>query len=1419
MKKQKLLSICIVLGLIFSFFSNGTVSVSFAQERDDSLSTSTAPNEYTLKKVQTGLQKSITGGADILLIQTAQPWGSDADMQVMDSLGYSYDMVDMSNIGNVSLSDYPVVLIVNDQVQEFYDQYASQITQFESYVSSGGILVYFAAGAGWAGGQLNAPLPGGATWVYGYDPNNHIEDYDHPIVTGLLSGENVDWGGALTDNDLVGSYCSHGYLTNLPEGFHTILSSNIWDQPTLVEYGLGNGKVIASTLTWEAYWAWNSGGNFAKKALDDVFLYAFSGNIVPAGAKLDLRIEDAPAWVDVNKSRGSYVDVVARVSGDSAYETSVTLDVPADKFGNPDKTFTRNYPGDFVYGQENQYTNPGSGQYEISSTLQSYAGQYYKEYVWRFKIPDNASPESNVELSAKVSIPDHIVPNSTKRAQLNIIDSARSLLVTNRKLLFEKFQSNPSQNDVSSLLEEIYIQAMLYNGEVFYVDLYNDAAKNWDQDVDYSNETSANAVATGIDGLIDGWYGRLTKHPSWWETIKPEFLLIVGGDEIIPFYRADDRPYGDDEYAHVHVDDADPVGRVPQEHYLLSDNIYADVGGGKSDWEEGKLELSLGRIIGHSAASMRQFIENALLETPALSQAVMASRSSSHNLNTVRDRLNSRNVFMYGEENPDLTENDAWTRDEWITALEQPYQILAYQGHGAYNGWYGTDAWTSFVTTSNQPAGYINENHPLFVVAACNFAIPTDLNGAAWNPQANDNINYKLISLGASGIYASTGINTTAGWINVAYGERLYNDYFKYLIDPGSWFGMVPPSNYSEYFGSAMLKAKQNYPSNGFLGYNGTDKKTLMEYVYYGLPWSFVETPDNEANQAALAQGAPNGYAVEKDIPQVTAPNSYSRDIAVTVSSYQFTAIDDFELLQIPGADTIYTLYKPVLPVINTMLILPPDAAITSIDLVGENFSSLGIHTIPAADPVTEYNLSTGFTETMDVTGVYPSSSRFGYDVVNFGDHVEVRVAITPVTFNTNTHEVMLFDLTELRINYTSSIPVATSPMKLDKPEYKVNEIINVSTKIENVSANTLSLSGELSIYDTAGNLVGTTSSGIFNVNGGDSYLLQIPWEAGLQPGNYQTVLTIAQDGLQLVSTSSAFVVLSGNLSSVSMPSAIYYGEYGEFSLSFDNYLTTATTVAAKIHVYNANGIEVTSLLERILMVDPGATGYTYWAWDPSGLPEGKYFMRVVATAEDETYASGLYEVEIYAIPRIQTFADIPMDHWAWKFVERLYANGITGGCSTDPLNYCPTANVTRAQMAVFLLKGMYGTAYTPPDAIGTIFADVPADHMFGKWIEQLSVEGITGGCGNGNYCPDSPVTREQMAVFLLRAEHGNTYTPPASTGTFADVPADYWAAPWIEQLAAEGITGGCGGGNYCPKTIVNRAQMAVFLVAAFNLP
>ncbi len=182
-------------------------------------------------------------------------------------------------------------------------------------------------------------------------------------------------------------------------------------------------------------------------------------------------------------------------------------------------------------------------------------------------------------------------------------------------------------------------------------------------------------------------------------------------------------------------------------------------------------------------------------------------------------------------------------------------------------------------------------------------------------------------------------------------------------------------------------------------------------------------------------------------------------------------------------------------------------------------------------------------------------------------------------------------------------------------------------------------------------------------------------------------------------------------------------------------------------------------------------------------------------------------------------FSDVPSSNIFHGDIESIFRASVTAGCGGG--NYCPANLVTRAQMAVFLLKGVHGGGYTPPACSGTVFADVPCPSGLNvDWINQLAAEGITGGCGGGNYCPGSPLTRAQMAVFLLLGEHGSSYEPPACSGTvFDDVPCP--SGPnvnWINQLAAEGITVGCGGGNYCPTAATPRGQMSTFLVRTFGL-
>lgn len=221
----------------------------------------------------------------VLLVQTSLPWESTADTDVLDQIGFAHDVADMPAVvtmGVAGLLQYDIVLIANDQVQEFYDLYAQSVDLFDEYVQQGGSLVFFAASNGWALGQLNAPLPGNVVVVpyvgvgNGYAYYNYIADLSDPVVAAALSD-----GIPLSNDDLYSTACSHGWFaeSSLPANTKVVFREADRGHPTAIRYRLGSGFVFASTNTWE-YHAGSGPGNplpdnpravYSEKALDDVF--------------------------------------------------------------------------------------------------------------------------------------------------------------------------------------------------------------------------------------------------------------------------------------------------------------------------------------------------------------------------------------------------------------------------------------------------------------------------------------------------------------------------------------------------------------------------------------------------------------------------------------------------------------------------------------------------------------------------------------------------------------------------------------------------------------------------------------------------------------------------------------------------------------------------------------------------------------------------------------------------------------------------------------------------------------------------------------------------------------------------------------------------------------------------------------------
>jgi hypothetical protein len=176
----------------------------------------------------------------------------------------------------------------------------------------------------------------------------------------------------------------------------------------------------------------------------------------------------------------------------------------------------------------------------------------------------------------------------------------------------------------------------------------------------------------------------------------------------------------------------------------------------------------------------------------------------------------------------------------------------------------------------------------------------------------------------------------------------------------------------------------------------------------------------------------------------------------------------------------------------------------------------------------------------------------------------------------------------------------------------------------------------------------------------------------------------------------------------------------------------------------------------------------------------------------------------VYITAWANYFDDLPLTTFRpdiiWLAQER-----ITTGCA--PGRFCPTANVTRAQMALFLDR-----ALDLPATSTDYFED--DDGVTGEAsINRLAASGITGGCAPDRFCPTSGVKRDQMASFLARAMGIASGSAP---DVFTDDEGNTHESN-INRIAQAGITGGCATNKYCPSASVTRGQMAAFLRRAFQ--
>lgn len=361
--------------------------------------------------------------------------------------------------------------------------------------------------------------------------------------------------------------------------------------------------------------------------------------------------------------------------------------------------------------------------------------------------------------------------------------------------------------------------------------------------------------------------------------------------------------------------------------------------------------------------------------------------------------------------------------------------------------------------------------------------------------------------------------------------------------------------------------------------------------------------------------------------------------------------------------------------------------------------------------------------------------------------------------------------------------------------------------------------SGDLA-FDFPGNLY-LTSGGVF---GDQLFSLNLASGQGTLIGNigFSSVYGLAYYNGTAFGFTSGGQVVSINLSTgAGIPIATYTPGFNGTTVFAPTAPATCTYAVSPTAVYlDSNSqygpsVNVTTG-QGCLWWESSNVGFiTITSW-PTGSGSGTVTYKVGAnyTGADliGTLTVAGQQVSVTQRETSTIFTDVNPPDYYFDFANVLYTQGISSGCSNFPLQYCPSAAITRAEMAVFIITSIEGGntfSYTTTP----YFTDVPPTNSYFKFIQKMKDLGITGGCSATMFCPDGTVTRGEMAVFIITGRYESTpYTYP-STPYFTDVPPSNPFFPFIQKMAQSGITGGCAPNLFCPNETLTRGQMSIFIV------
>jgi len=910
--------------------------------------------------------------------------------------------------------------------------------------------------------------------------------------------------------------------------------------------------------------------------------------------------DDGPA--DVN-----YVEVVAEITVDSSgpAEPYVTVEIPGDALGFPIDSGVRDCTSCALDPVTFYVT--GAGRYSATIPLAAGSAPLRKQFLFRFAVI-NSDPAGDIIPSADVRYggSDGEVVADVVGPPIRLVRQVPVIILTSRHHLYE------TTYDVGTSMLLLATVTWTSQGPptspsgglpaaIYFVDDYSSEAHDWNNLTwNTRNEGTANLATTAIDELLEDWIE---------DADDVDHVLIVGDDDVVPFFRRK-APCRGDESDHAPVSD-DALNRVVSNDYFLTDNHFGDTN--HSGVTHGDLEVNVGRIVGDNASDLNRLF-NAGLNGPSPGpdpRAVMASWAG-FDLDYAGSRGVLDDVRGWGySASMDLVDNDDWRRDDLLDALGGQFSLFIHGDHSS--PWAvaaptgkrksKTDGVTGSELTDAIDDASAARGRPFSGIGGCRTGFTLVSGGVIDH----------LAGQGFSGVVANAALSYGSPEGSAWYTEWIFNKFWDRAMANRS-------------VGSALRRAKADYAPAGWYCRQRT---AVQEITLYGVPW--MRIPRGGSKSVDLQRAAVT-VAQSFGAPKALEENTFEVDAIVDSSIHRIDkdTAPGFDLVEVEGCAPGH-IDELVLPAANLEFMLPAGAEVTTVECESSNPLQLGALAIPTYVPaVLLYpdGADEQWLETPASVGTVPTE-QCTWVLRDLDQHRKLGVHVVPVVYEATTRQTTLYEQINVRVVYTIHEPIALTDFVTAANRVAPGETVATTARVVNASDTLESVSTTLRLVDIGGQEVARTDAGPFDVTAGGTSVVDTSITAPPDEGSYSVRFEVTHGGEVVARADEMIEVSAGHIVEFVVPDSVLPGIPVEFSVTYANTTSAQQSVRFKLAVLDLAGRLEDDLGEVTRTVSANGQSTVTYSWEGRTVPLGRYQIVATVTPDGGTAREAVQMIEV----------------------------------------------------------------------------------------------------------------------------------------------------------------------------------------------